>query len=244
MSMTPHAGQAGGPALYRDLRITGEVAQVAEVDLARGVDLWCEKGAMVSYSKGVDWKLSVPGGAGKAVGRMMAGEGLSMVHAMARTEREHVILSPNLPGKLATWELERGPITALGGAFVAGIGQVDISVTVAKKAGAALFGGGGLFMQRLSGRGVAIVHGYGDFVVKTLERGEELLVSTGNLAVFSHTVSYDVVGVGGCARTLFGGEGLFMTKLTGPGWVMLQTLKRGVQTGGGFNPLKFLPLPV
>jgi len=212
----------GGPALYRDLRITGEVAQVAEVDLARGVDLWAEKGALMSYSKGVDWKLAVPGGAGKAVGRMMAGEGLSMVHARARTEKDHCILSPNLPGKLATWDLSQGPITALGGAFVAGIGPVDISVTVAKKAGAALFGGGGLFMQRLSGQGIVLVHGYGDFVVRTLEAGEQLLVSTGNLAVFSGSVSYDVVGVGGCGRSLLGGEGLFMTQLTGPGWVMLR----------------------
>lgn len=239
MSMTP---QASSP-LFRDLRITGEVAQVAEIDLVRGVDLWCEHGAMMSYSKGVDWTLKVPGGAGKGLSRMMAGEGFSMVHARARTEKEHVILSPNLPGKLATWELERGPITALGGAFVGGLGPIDINVTVAKKAGAALFGGGGMFMQRLSGRGVAIVHGYGDFVIRTLEAGESLLVSTGNLAVFSHGISYDVVGVGGCRKTLFGGEGLFMTQLTGPGWVMLQTLKRGVQTGGGSGLLKMLPLP-
>src|SRR5690606_18666307 len=133
----------------------------------------------------------------------------------------------------------------LGGACVAGIGPVDINVTIAKKGGAALFGGGGLFIQRLSGRGVAILHGYGHFVARTLAAGEQLLIASGHLAAVSETIQYDVVGVGGCTRTLFGGEGMSMTRLTGPGWVMLQTLKRSAgvaASGGGFNLLRMLPI--
>src|SRR5690606_21002599 len=92
--------------------------------------------------------------------------------------------------------------------------------------GAMFFGGAGLFLQKLSGRGIAIVHGAGDFIEHRLDPGEKLLVSTGNLAVFSAEVRYGVRGVGGCRKVLFGGEGLFMTELTGPGWVMLQSLKK------------------
>jgi uncharacterized protein (AIM24 family) len=71
-----------------------------------------------------------------------------------------------------------------------------------------------------------VVHGSGDFHLVELRAGEKLLVSTGNLAVFSSEMEYDVRGVGGCLKAVFGGEGLFMTELTGPGWVVLQSLKR------------------
>ena len=70
------------------------------------------------------------------------------------------------------------------------------------------------------------IHGAGDFIEKQLSPGEKLLVSTGNLAVFSAEVNYNVRSVGGCLKSLFGGEGLFMTEMTGPGWVMLQSLKK------------------
>ena len=72
----------------------------------------------------------------------------------------------------------------------------------------------------------ALLHGAGDFVEHRLRPNEPLLVSTGNLAVFSDSVRYDIRGVGGCRKLLFGGEGLFMTELRGPGWVMLQTMKK------------------
>ena len=74
--------------------------------------------------------------------------------------------------------------------------------------------------------GKALVHGSGDFYERQLAANEELLVSTGNLAAFSAEVDYDIRGVGGCRRMVFGGEGLFMTNLRGPGRVLLQTLKR------------------
>lgn len=144
----------------------------------------------------------------------------------SRREGGNVVLAANQPGKLATWELQRSPIICTSGAFLAALGEVDINVTIAKSAGAALFGGAGFFLQRLSGQGVAIIHGAGDFIDRQLRPGEKILVSSGNLAAFSEQVSYQVKGVGGCRRMLFGGEGLFMTELTGPGWVMMQSLKR------------------
>jgi uncharacterized protein (AIM24 family) len=125
-----------------------------------------------------------------------------------------------------TWDLSRGSIICTSGAFVAALGDVDIDVQVAKRAGAAFFGGAGLFMQRLSGDGIAILHGSGDFVQRQLGPDEKLLVSTGNLAVFSAGIDYNVKAVGGCLKSLLGGEGIFMTELTGPGWVMLQSLKK------------------
>lgn len=106
--------------------------------------------------------------------------------------------------------------------------QIDISVTIARRAGAAIFGGAGLFLQKVSGVGHVLIHGSGDFDERELADGDRLLVSSGNLAAFSDSIDYNIQGVGGCAKMLFGGEGIFMIRLTGPGRVTLQSLKRGV----------------
>ncbi len=208
------------------ITMNGEIAQSATITLAKGQTLWASKGSLLAYSETIDWTLKMPkGGAGKMFGRVMSGESLSLAHVTARAEGE-VTISANQAGKLVTWDLSRGPIICTTGAFVAAVGDVDIDVTTAASAGAAFFGGGGLFLQKLSGEGIVFVHGSGDFIEKQLKPYEKLLVSTGNLAVFSNTVKYNVRGVGGCWKALRGGEGLFMTELTGPGWVMLQRLKK------------------
>ncbi len=205
--------------------IEGVIAQNARLSLKRGQNLWVSRGGLLAYTEGIDWQLRIPGDAAKAVGRMLAGEGLALTYVTAQRPGAEVLLTANKPGKLATWDLSRGPIICTRGSFVAAVGEVDINVTMARSAGAAFFGGAGLFLQKLSGRGVAFVHGSGDFIERQLKPGEKLLVSSGHLAVFSASVGYDIRGVGGCRKILFGGEGLFMTELTGPGWVMLQSLK-------------------
>lgn len=209
----------------RSIDIDGVIAQNARITLDRGQSLWASKGSLLGYSAGIDWQLKVPGGAGKAVSRMMSGESASLTYVEASNDGASAVIGSNRPGQLATWDLSNGPIVCTQGAFVAALGDVDIDVEVVRNAGAALFGGSGLFMQRISGDGIAIVHGSGDFIERQLDRGETYRVSTGNLAVFSGSVDYDVETVGGCLKGIFGGEGLMVTKMTGPGWVMLQSLK-------------------
>ena len=215
--------------------IGGVIAQSLTVKLREEESLWASRGSLMAHSAGIDWRLRIPGGASKAVSRMLSGEGLALTYIESHRAGSEVVLTNNRPGKLVTWDLSHGPVVCTSGAFVAALGDVDISVTVARRAGAAFFGGGGLFMQRLSGDGIAVLHGSGDFLERQLAAGEKLVVSTGNLAVFSDEVDYSVRGVGGCRKMFFGGEGLFMTEMTGPGWVMLQTLKKHAtqQTSGG-----------
>lgn len=217
----------------QDFRIEGVIAQTVHLGLNRGQSMWCSSGALLAYDPNIDWHLEIPGGAGKALGRMMSGEGVTLTRVTSRADGAEVTLAANQPGRLATWDLDRGAILCTSGSFVAALGDVDIDVTIARSAGAALFGGAGLFLQKLSGTGIAVVHGAGDFVERQLAPGETILVSTGNLAFFSAEVSYGVRGVGGCRKMLFGGEGMFMTELTGPGWVMLQSLKKDVVTTSG-----------
>lgn len=217
----------------RSFSIDGVIAQTVTIDMSAGQTLWASKGGLMAFSDGIDWSLKIPGGASKAIGRVLSGEGASLTYVTATQDGARVILSPNQPGKLATWDLSRGPIICTPGSFVGALGDVDIDVTVARSAGAALFGGAGLFLQKLSGTGIAIVHGAGDFTEVQLQPNQSILVSTGNLALFSADVRYGIRGVGGCLKVIFGREGLFMTELTGPGWVMLQSLKKLPVKGQG-----------
>lgn len=210
----------------RSISVDGVIAQTVSIELEQGQTLWAARGALLAYDEGIDWTLKVPGGVGKAASRMLSGEGASLTHVTAKRPGASAVIGSNQAGRLATWDLSRGPIVCTPGSFVAALGDVDIEVTTAKRAGAAFFGGAGLFLQRLSGQGIAVIHGSGDFVERKLGPGEKLLVSTGNLSVFSGGVDYNIRTVGGCLKSLFGGEGLFMTELTGPGWVMLQTMKQ------------------
>jgi uncharacterized protein (AIM24 family) len=207
----------------------GTIAQVAQIELDRGGTLWCSRGSIVSYSQGLSWRLRSPGGVGGAMRRGLSGEGLALTYVESHEERQSLQLGANQPGHIAAWDLARdGPLIATRGSFLAAWGpELDISVTIARRASVALFGGAGLFLQRISGRGTVLIHASGDLLPRTLAPGEPLLVSTGNLAAFSASVEYSIQGVGGCLRMLFGGEGIFMTRLEGPGRVLLQSLKRG-----------------
>lgn len=208
--------------------IEGELAQVARLTLTQGETCWASKGALMSLDPDVHWTLKIPGGLGGAARRMLSGEGLGLTFIEGRRDGQTVVLSANQPGKIVPWDLADGPVVTTRGSFVAAFGpRVDIDVTIARRAGAALFGGAGLFLQKVSGEGLVLVHGAGDFVDRRLAPGESVLVSTGNLAAFADGVDYTIRRTGGIRRTLFSGEGFFMTQLNGPGRVLLQSLKRG-----------------
>lgn len=209
-------------------RIDGVIAQTLRLEMAAGETAWASKGSIVTLDQGIDWRLKLPGGVGGTVRRSLSGEGLTLTYLECSKDDASVMLGGGQPGKIDVWQLaDEGPVTATRGSFLAGIGDLEIDVTMAKRAGAAIFGGAGMFLQRMSGTGTIFLHGSGDFSERTLAAGESLLVSTGNLAAFSSGLDYRIKGVGGCRKMIFGGEGVFMTELVGPGRVLLQSLKRG-----------------
>ena len=211
--------------------ISGEIAQNVRFELDAQDTLWASTGSIMAYSKGVDWELRVPGGIGAAISRTLAGEGISLSYIQSREAGQYLLVASGAPGHIAVWNLAEGPVVTTRGSFLAAWGaDVDIAITTARRAGAAFFGGVGLFLQRISGQGTVLIHGSGDFYERQLAAGEQMMVSTGHLAAFADNVDYDIQRVGGIRKTLFGGEGLFMTRLTGPGRVLLQTLKRYTTT--------------
>ena len=209
--------------------IFGEVAQHVQLCLEPGVEVWASKGSLMAYSGQVNWELKIPSGVDGAIRRLMAGEGIALTSIATSHADQHVMLSAGTAGHIAAWDLSDGPITSMRGAFLAAWGEeIDIDVTFARRPSAALFGGAGLFLQHVSGKGTVLVHGSGDFYERQLADGEELLVSSGHLAAFASTIDYDIHGVGNMKKMFFGGEGLFMTRLKGPGKVLLQSLRRGL----------------
>ncbi len=212
---------------FMEYVIEGELAQIARLSFRKGETCWGSKGSLMSFDPNLSWSLKVPGGIKGASRRILSGEGVGLTFIEANQDNQQAILASNQPGKIIVWDLSEGPVITTRGSFIAAFGeQVDIGVIIARRPGAALFGGAGLFLQKISGIGKVLIHGAGDFVERYLEEEESVLVSTGNLAAFANSVDYNIESISGLRKIFFSGEGLFMTKLTGPGRVLLQSLKR------------------
>ena len=101
---------------------------------------------------------------------------------------------------------------------------VNLDIATQKKLGSIFFGGEGLILQKLSGSGIAFVAACGDFNVVDLKPGETYKVATGNAVAWQESVKYDITATGGFKTAMFGGEGLFVTTLTGPGKIIIQSM--------------------
>jgi len=109
-------------------------------------------------------------------------------------------------------------------AFVCAQTGVQLNIALVKKIGAGLFGGEGFILEKLTGPGTVFIHGGGDFVEFELQPGEVLQVDTGCIVAFDESVTYDIQLAGGIKTAIFGGEGLFLATLTGPGRVIIQSM--------------------
>ena len=204
--------------------IKGEPMPVVICNLDAGEKMITEKGSMVWMSDNMQMETS-GGGLGKMLGRMFSGESLFRNIYTAKNAPGMIAFASSFPGSICAVEItpER-PVIAQKAAFLAATGDVELSVFFQKKIGAAMFGGEGFIMQKISGKGIAFIEVDGSAVEYDLRAGERLVVDTGNLAMVDQTVSIDIQTVKGVKNVMFGGEGLFNTVVTGPGKVTLQTM--------------------
>ena len=208
-----------------EYKIVGDVMQALQLQLHQGEEIFAEAGAMLYMSSGIDLQAKMQGGLMQGLMRkFLAGETLFMSVFRCDAPTAHMALANPIAGKIFAKELKGTTILAERNAYLAAIGNVNLSVAFTKRFGAGLFGGEGFILQKITGQGLVFLHAGGNMVDFTLTPGEQLRVDTGCIVMMEETVGYDIQFVGGFTNALFGGEGLFYATLTGPGHVVLQTL--------------------
>lgn len=224
------------PADIIDYHIVGDDMQAVIVTLDPRETVVAEAGAMLYMQDGVVMNTTLDPNArsggllGKLVGgakRVLAGDSFFVTTFTNQgVHRQDVAFAAPYPGKIKPIELRDwgGTVIAQKDAFLCAARGVDVTVAFTRRIGAGFFGGEGFILQRLHGEGLVFVHASGTLIEHTLAAGESLRVDTGCLVAMEETVGYDIQMVPGVKTALFGGEGLFFTRLTGPGRVVLQTL--------------------
>ena len=210
-----------------DYEIHGDDMQIVEVELDPGEGVRAEAGAMMYMDEGIEMQTSTGGGLFKGFKRMVTGESFFITTFLFNGNgKGHVAFGAPYPGKIIPLELDKlgGRFLCQKDAFLCAARGVEIEIAFTKKIGAGIFGGEGFILQRLEGDGMAFVHAGGTIIRRELQAGETLRVDTGCLVAFSPSVEYDIQFIGGFKNALFGGEGVFLAGMTGPGLVYLQSL--------------------
>jgi len=199
--------------------------QALQIDLRQGEEIYAEAGTMLFMGPGIDLQARMQGGLVKGLMRkFLAGETMFMSVFRCQAASGRLALANPIAGKIFPVQLNGNTVLAERNAYLAAIGNVDLSIAFTKKFGAGLFGGEGFILQKISGQGLLFLHAGGNMLDFDLAPGEQLRVDTGCIVSFDESVSYNIQFVGGFRNALFGGEGLFYATLTGPGHVVLQTL--------------------
>ena len=221
------APQLAIPKLTYDIQ--GSNLQVARVHLKAGQEIYAEAGKMIYKTPNVQWETRMSGNTiGEkiwgAVKRKLMGESLFLTYFRATSDGE-VGFAGSYPGKIQVFELAPGQsVMVQRDSFLFAQTSVQLNLALVRKLRAGFFGGEGFILEKLTGPGTVFIHGGGDFVEFSLKPGEMIQIDTGCIVSFDEGVNYDIQMVGGIKTALFGGEGLFLATLTGPGRVIVQSM--------------------
>lgn len=210
-----------------DYKIYGDDMQIVEIELDPGEGVRAEAGAMMYMEDHIEMQTSTGGGMFKGFKRMVTGESFFITTFLFNGKgKGHVAFGAPYPGKIIPLNIGKlgGKYLCQKDAFLCAAKGIEIEVAFTKKIGAGLFGGEGFILQRLEGNGMAFIHAGGTIIKKELGPRETLRVDTGCLVGLALSVDYDIQFIGGFKNALFGGEGMFLARLTGPGTVYLQSL--------------------
>ncbi len=206
-------------------QVIGDTMPAVEVIFDKaGETMYTQSGGMAWMSEGVSMDSNMRGGLGKSIGRMFSGESLFMATYKAERPGAMIAFASTVAGEVLPVDIGvSGGMICQKGAFLCAEETVNLSVALTKKMSAGFFGGEGFILQDISGSGMVFLEIDGNKVEKQLAPGEVIKVDTGNVVAFEKSVKYEVETVKGLKNIFFGGEGLFLTRLTGPGRVVLQT---------------------
>lgn len=220
-----------------DYEIKGSEMQFVEVELDPGESAVGEAGSMMFMDAGVQMDTVFGDGSqqqgglfGKLLGagkRLVTGESLfTTVYTNQARGKQRVAFAAPYPGKILPMDLRQlgGMLICQKDAFLCAARGVSLGIYFQQKLSVGFFGGEGFIMQKLEGDGLAFVHAGGTVVRRELQPGQTLLVDTGCLVAMTPQVQFEIQYVGKVKTALFGGEGLFFAKVSGPGTVWLQSL--------------------
>ncbi len=205
------------------VEIKGTPMPVAIVHLEQNESIKTEKGAMSWMTANLDMETS-GGGLGKMVSRAFSGESMFQNIYTAKNGAGMLAMASSFPGEIREFDVSNGDIIAQKRAFLACEPTVDMSIFFQKKIGAGFFGGEGFIMQKFSGRGKVLLEFDGSIFEYDLKAGESMMIDSGNLAMMDATCTIDIERVKGAKNMFLGGEGLFNTKVTGPGRIWIQSM--------------------
>ena len=220
-----------------DYEIRGNEMQLVEVELDPGEAAVGEAGSMMFMDAGIsmdtvfgDGSAQQGGFFGKLLGagkRLITGESLfTTIYTNQANRKQRVAFAAPYPGKIVPMDLRAlgGTLICQKDAFLCAARGVSLGIALQQRLSTGFFGGEGFIMQKLEGDGLAFVHASGTIVQRELGVGETLLVDTGCVMAYTPQVNFEIQYVGKIKTALFGGEGLFFAKLTGPGTVWMQSL--------------------
>ena len=208
--------------------IFGNTLPGVTVTLDKGESIITQSGGMAWMSDDIRMETNMKGGFLKGLARVFSGNSLFIATYTADSDGQEITLASTLPGEIKPLVID-GNHEYIGqkGAFLGSTPDVEISTFTQKSFAGGLFGGEGFILQKFSGEGTAWVELDGSIKEIDLLPGQKIKVDTSNVALFESTVEYDIESIKGFKNVLFGGEGLFLTTLTGPGKVWLQTMTVG-----------------
>ncbi|MCL2226538.1 MAG: TIGR00266 family protein [Oscillospiraceae bacterium] len=205
--------------------IIGGSFPVLICQLNKGEKMVTQRGGMSWRTADIEMETNTTGGVLKGLKRSLAGGSIFLNHYTAYSDNQEIAFGLSFPGEIKTFELSGGKeIVAQKNAFIACTENIDIDIFFNRKLGAGLFANEGFILERLSGEGIVFIEIDGSSKEYNLAPGEKLVIDCGYLAAMEPTVTFSIETVKGLKNIAFGGEGLFLGNLTGPGKVWLQTL--------------------
>lgn len=223
-----------------EYKIIGQTVPAVEMTLRQGEVVYTQSGGMTYQTEGIQMKTNARGGVLKSLGRAFSGESIFMAHYTAEVDGAKIAFSATIPGSIVPVNMADLPngLIIQKGSFLCAENTVSTQVTFTKKFSSGLFGGEGFILQKATGSGLLFLEVDGDMITMNLQSGQTIKVDTGNVVAFESSVSYQIETVKGLGNIFLGGEGLFLTKLVGPGRVILQTQNFGDFVG---RIVPFLP---
>jgi uncharacterized protein (TIGR00266 family) len=207
-----------------EYRIIGSTMPLVEITMDKGETIKSQAGAMKWMTSDVLMETGISGGVVGALKRKIVGEGIFFNYFTGKTNGTTVAFGHTYPGMIIPLSVSNKTYICQQRAFLCAEESVRLDIALHKKLRVGFFGGEGFIMQKLSGKGLAFIEIDGECVEIDLGRGDSIKVETGAVGAIEDTVSMNIELVKGLGNIFFGGEGLFLTTLTGPGRVWLQTM--------------------